>query len=294
MRPDTAPATERDRQADPPHRVILVGATADEPGHDALALGVALARALGAQVVLAGVAVQHGGPPRPDHGLDATLHALYALRDDGPSDVPITVQGITSTSVLRGLHDLATGLEAEVLVLGPSHRGTIGRALHGDTAADAVFAAPCAVAVARPGQAMAAPATVGVAWNATPEADEALEWAARLAQRSGARMRIIRALEPSHAEGSAPEPEAREQVRAAREAVQRRVPCEAALVWGDPARMLTQAGHELDLLVLAARERGPVRRVLLGSVSADVIHHASCPVVVLPGGVHAGLEPAAV
>lgn len=39
-----------------------------------------------------------------------------------------------------------------------------------------------------------------------------------------------------------------------------------------------------DMVVMGSRGMGPVRRVLIGSVSEGVVHHASCPVLVVRGG----------
>jgi nucleotide-binding universal stress UspA family protein len=52
---------------------------------------------------------------------------------------------------------------------------------------------------------------------------------------------------------------------------------------GDPDVELTERASEgLDLLVLGSRQRGPVRRAILGSVSAEVIRESPCPVLVVP------------
>ena len=57
---------------------------------------------------------------------------------------------------------------------------------------------------------------------------------------------------------------------------------EAVLEEGDPAAVLAKHGVELDLLVIGSRGYGPLRRTLLGGVSAEVMRTAPCPVVVVP------------
>jgi nucleotide-binding universal stress UspA family protein len=54
--------------------------------------------------------------------------------------------------------------------------------------------------------------------------------------------------------------------------------------------VLVKASEQLDLLVLGSRAYGPLRSVLLGSVSRRVTAGAHCPVIVVPRGVKASLE----
>ena len=51
---------------------------------------------------------------------------------------------------------------------------------------------------------------------------------------------------------------------------------------GPAARVLLDAAHDADLLVVGSRGLGGFRGLLLGSVSQQCAHHASCPVVIVP------------
>ena len=51
---------------------------------------------------------------------------------------------------------------------------------------------------------------------------------------------------------------------------------------GLPAEALLAAAADADLLVVGSRGAGGYKRLLMGSVSTQVTHHAPCPVVVIP------------
>jgi nucleotide-binding universal stress UspA family protein len=60
------------------------------------------------------------------------------------------------------------------------------------------------------------------------------------------------------------------------------VDVQGELVEGRPAGALLEAAGGADLLVVGSRGRGGFAGLLLGSVSAQCVHHAPCPVVVVP------------
>lgn len=53
------------------------------------------------------------------------------------------------------------------------------------------------------------------------------------------------------------------------------------IVQGPPAAVLLEAATGADLLVVGSRGHGGFTGLLLGSVSNQVVHHASCPVLII-------------
>ena len=209
---------------------------------------------------------------------------------DASMDV-ITVSGAAPDA----LRWTAEQQHASVLVLGATRRRSLARTLRG-TARRLLIQAPCPVAVAPVGFADRPEAPlrdIGVGFEPTPEGAEALAVAHRLAARSGGTLRAIGValpLSPLALDDLRDrEPYLEGERRIVRAGLERAlaelpegVPATADARVGDPAVELISASRELDLLVCGSRGRGPLRAVLLGSVTERLIRSAACPVVIVP------------
>ena len=138
--------------------------------------------------------------------------------------------------------------------------------------------------------------TVGV--DGSEHARRALEWAVREAGLRGAALTVlaVHQVAGNHWTGDpelypADQPVTEAMRRAAEEAVQKAVsqvgePGPASVtvraVSGLAAHELVAASASADLVVVGSRGGGGFARLLLGSVSSQVVSHAECPVVVIP------------
>jgi len=140
---------------------------------------------------------------------------------------------------------------------------------------------------------------VAAGLDGSAESDLALMAASGLAAAIGAKLKLIAVAEPpvigtgrGAADGwralkDAIEEHTREQLARAWSTVQDSVEVEATLISGDPVEALVNvAGTPGTLLVVGSRSYGPLRRVLLGSVSTSLVRLAPCPLIVTPRGAH--------
>ncbi|HEY9263786.1 MAG TPA: universal stress protein [Mycobacterium sp.] len=137
---------------------------------------------------------------------------------------------------------------------------------------------------------------VGV--DGSPQSKAAVDWAAHEAALRGTRLTLVHALtDPSAAawldvplpmdywtEQSAAAKELLEDAaRTAREALpaDRTVAIEQESVSGSALAVLVDSSAGAEMVVVGCRGLGGFQRVLLGSVSSGLVHHAHCPVAVI-------------
>ena len=173
---------------------------------DALELGRVLARATGARLIAAEVSVDRLAVLRrraPDQQASTEPISLPANAPRG-----VEPRTVVSSSAGHGLHDLAEEVGADLIVLGSTHRGAVGRVFLGTVADDLIHGAPCAVAVAPSGYARRYANRlmnlVLVAYDASPDARVAAAAAARIAEAAAASLRVVAVLEPPAARGARP------------------------------------------------------------------------------------------
>jgi nucleotide-binding universal stress UspA family protein len=139
--------------------------------------------------------------------------------------------------------------------------------------------------------------TVGV--DGSGQSQRALDWAIKEAGIRNASLTVlaVHQVAGNHWTGNpetypADQPEAEKMREAAQDVVQKTIdaggtPGPASVtvraVSGIAAQELIKASEDSDLVVVGSRGGGGFARLMLGSTSVQVVNHASCPVVVIPG-----------
>jgi nucleotide-binding universal stress UspA family protein len=269
---------------------VIVGVDGQEGGRDA----IALARILRAQDGALTLAyVYHGdphvwrgsSPPYEAAEEERTRELLEQAREEAGMEAQLRMHG--SPSAGRGLHELAEAAGADLLVIGSSRRGLLGRVLLGDDTHAALNGAPCAVAIAPAGYGNepGAMREIGVAYNGSPESEHALEVARKLAQEHGAKLSAFEAVSlPAYLFMGGPAPvdlSIEDAVKDARSRITGLGDIEAHAAYGRPSEELAVFSASLDLLVVGSRDYGPVGRLVHGSTSQQLARAARCPLLVL-------------
>jgi nucleotide-binding universal stress UspA family protein len=266
-------------------RIVIVGYDGRPQSEDALALGAMLARTADGRLL-----ITHTHQVGETTGFG---RLLYEASCRVPYGVRVEARAVAADSPARALATLADAELAAVIVVGSCHRGPVGRVLMGSVAEQLLREAPCAVAVAPSDFSERPPRqvhTVAVGFDGQPESLYALEHGAAMAMAFGARLRLIAVVEnpdPGAVLDSELLAERRQALNDALEnaaaSLPPELPVDRELLVGPPATVLSEACREgVDLLVSGSHGYGPLRRMLLGSVSTQLMRSCPCPLYVVP------------
>ena len=200
----------------------------------------------------------------------------------------IALESVSSLSVGRGLHELAESRGADLLVLGSSRRGLLGRVLVRDHTRAVLNGAPCAAAVAPAGYSDYSGniRRIGVGYDGSLESEHALEVARELAAANDAELSACTAVSvPLSQFGPGPLPLSdaiNTLLDNARERIAALGGVEPHAVYGATVEVLAGYSASLDLLVVGSRANGPVGRLVHGSTSDELARTARCALLLLP------------
>ncbi len=282
---------------------VIVGFDGSEQARDALMLGAALAGRDGELIVCCvhrlkalSARVDPAAPQLDRAKAERCLEEASCLLNRRMTLTGLPVAGVGAAIALQRT---AEEQHADLLVLGSSHRGAVGRVLVGSVTEETLHGAPCPVAVAPVGwsRSLKDPrlAEIAVAYDDRAQAGAALLLAGALAAERDAHLRVLAiantatpfVLGPAAGMAYLATIENRmkiteEAVAAAIASLPDDVEASSEVRRGLPPEEILRSSHRVNLLVLGSRARGALGRVILGSVSDAVVRAAACPVLVVP------------
>lgn len=286
-----------------PDRKVLIAFDGSEHSYDALTLGKQLCQLLDADPLV----VHCMRFPR--YLIDPTELEVAIGLDESPkledaaeflTPLHATTRTVTDESPARALSAEAEKEEVLAVVVGSSHRGDYGRVLLGSTGKKMISGSPCPIAIAPRGYRERAKTIrrLCVAIDEGDESQHALDEAIALARRAHASLNVVSVMDENtigmFSLGALEELEAiqRRYVADLLERASSRIPPEihssVKRLEGNPVFALAGHSEAFDLMLVGSRSYGPVRRVLLGSVSAGLTRMSRCPLVILPRSAGSG------
>ena len=288
---------------------IIAGFSSSRQGTAPLNLAVQLSRTTGEKVIAAAIierAVPSGLDPIEDeyqgYVADQATKSLERVVDQIRGDLDVSLVVHQSTSIPRGLTELVDEHGADLVVVGSSSSGLLGRVALGSVTERLVHTAKVPVAIAPRGY---PPSPVPVqrltaAYGGQADAVGLITTSAELAKKWSVRLRIASfTVRPITMYGGSIERSAEnlvvkqwtrktmdaalEQLEDARRRVE--VPDVDVVIgagtdWRDAVDGIAwQSG---DILLLGSGAAGPVSQVFLGSAASKILRHAPVPVMIVP------------
>jgi nucleotide-binding universal stress UspA family protein len=281
---------------------VVVGYTATDTGADALALGIRLARAIGAPLevalVLPGDARSVITPPDAAYTRHIREQAESWLNDAArriPDAVPHRTRIRHADSFAEGLVAFADEIGAGYIVVGAANGGLRGRHRLGTVASELLHSSDVPVVLAPEGSRLIDPALgisrVTAAIGSRPGADVLRDESVQLAAAASVPLRLLSLVTvdlPAGLEtgairiaGAAHSEEVLAQARAELPAD---VAAEVVVADGDSIEEAVRdlAWDPAELAIVGSSRLAQPRRLFLGSTAAKMLHELPVPLVVVP------------
>ncbi|WP_104081530.1 universal stress protein [Cryobacterium sp. Y11] len=279
---------------------FLVGYTATPAGADALALGVRLARAPGAELDI--VLVLNGGERATLTPTDPGYDRLLLETAEGwlaealtlvPAGMSVHTHLEHADSFTQGLLHAAARLHSNLIVVGAATHGLLGRFAIGSVASGLLHSSPVPVALAPEGtRVMGTDETIGrvtCAVGTKPGADGLLAAGIRLARRMDAQLRLVSLVAIDH-------PGADEHTVAlaadhaqavldfATENLMDGLEVTASVASGSSIEQAVRGLHwdPTEVALVGSSRLAQPHRLFLGSIAAKMLRELPVPLIVVP------------
>ncbi len=288
---------------------IIAGFSSSRQGRAPLHLAAQIARCTGDKIIATAI-VERSLPPKADRVEDeyyqyVTSQASGSLErvvSELPGDLDMTVLVHQSTSIPTGLTELAAEHNADLVVVGSSSSGLLGRVALGSVTERLVHTAAVPVAIAPRGYPMA-PGPISrltAAYGGAADAVGLIATSAELAKRWSVRLRIVSfTVRPVPVFAGAIEPSVEDLVvqqwsRRTYDDIVKQLNDVRARISIPDVDVVIGTGYEWreavenvpwetgDMLLLGSGAAGQVAQVFLGSAASKILRHAPVPVMIVP------------
>jgi len=288
---------------------IIAAISASRQGTAPLHLAAQIARSTGDKVVAAAV-VERPWPPRADPVEDEYLgyvtsqarQSLERMVGKLPAELDTWVVVHQSTSVPTGLTDLAAEIGAELVVVGSSSFGLLGRVALGSVTERLVHTAAVPVAIAPRGYPLGPDPIrrLTAAYGGEADINGLIPAAAELATQWPVQLRIVSfTVRPVRMFGGSIESSAEDLViqqwsRRTFDDIAKQLNAVRDRISVPDVDVVVGTGHDWreavedvpweagDMLLLGSGAAGQAARVFLGSAASKILRHAPVPVMIVP------------
>jgi nucleotide-binding universal stress UspA family protein len=288
---------------------IIAGFSSSRQGSAPLNLATQLARTTGEKIIAAAVverALPAGADPIEDEyrGFVASraIASLQRVVERVSGNLDITVTSHHSTSIPNGLMELVSQYSADLVVVGSSSSGLLGRVALGSVTERLVHTSEVSVAIAPRGY-PSSPVPVQrltAAYGGAADAVGLIATSVELAKRWNVRLRIASFMVPPSVmftgavERSAEELVVQQWTRRTTDAAVQQLDTARADVAIPDVDVVIGTGTEWreavddiaweagDVLLLGSGAAGPLAQVFLGTAASRILRHAPVPVMIVP------------